>query len=457
MLAVVVSRADDASVRIGEHLREMADTRQVRDDTRPDAEGGGTVARADGLAIREFDRLHLDLVRPADAFDDPDLLVFASRHSGETGPLLTAHHTGNVGPADHGGEPDELARACPNAHRTVVEALAEHAPDGYDVGIECTHHGPSEVGAPSMFVEVGSGPEQWADPDAAEAVASAIFALRGVAPDRPADTDVDRHHLIGIGGGHYAPRFERIVRETDWAIGHVLADWGLDRLDGLDGSRGRDLLSEALERSRAAYALFDRDADDAAVAAVGAAGGRCVDETWVRETDGLALDFVRRVEDAVMTVEEGLRFGDAAGHDGGFDVEPLPETLLDEARGIDRGTVRDLLERTALAFGTDQGGSRVTGPAVLRPSANRAPIVAGLVDLLRERYDEVERTGDAVIARETAFDPEKAATLGVPEGPKFGRLAGGEPVEVDGDTVPPEAVHEEREKRFEVYTGRRKS
>lgn len=227
MLGIVVSRADSASTHIGEHLLELDDWEHHEDDSRPDAAGGGTVYRTEGACLREFEGLHLNLERPAAAFADPTLVVFASRHSGETGQLLTAHHTGNAGPAEFGGSANEFARACPSAHARVIDVLETHAPEGYSVGMECTHHGPSEVGAPSMFVEVGSAEPQWEDPAAARAVAQAILDLCGVAPDRPVEdagtgSDSEEHtrrQFVGLGGGHYAPRFERVVRETDWAAG----------------------------------------------------------------------------------------------------------------------------------------------------------------------------------------------------------------------------------------------
>jgi len=460
MLGIVVSRADDASVHIGEHLLGLADWERLADRSRPDADGGGVVYRTDGAVIREFDTLHLHTERAADAFDGVDLLVFASKHAGETGPLLTAHHTGNFGPADHGGESNDFARACPNAHASVLAALEEYAPPGYEVGMECTHHGPSDVGAPSMFVEVGSSQSAWDDPEAACAVARAILGLRGVTPDRDpedvadiggeSDPDVYRRHLVGIGGGHYAPRFERVVRETDWAVGHVAADWGLDAMGEAAAPESGAVLDGLFTESRAAYALVDgeRPALNDAVADL---GYRAVSETWVRETDGVPLDLVRALERAMTTVEDGLRFGaPAVDHAGEFVVVDPPVALLDETRGIDREATRATFQRVALAFGTDQGGTRVTGPAALADPADREALVDGMAAVLRERYDSVERTEGTVRAREVDFDPDRARTLGVPEGPKFGRLAAGDPVEVDGEEIPPEAVREERERRFPV-------
>jgi D-aminoacyl-tRNA deacylase len=185
VIGIACSRADSAATHVCEHLLDQRSWASETDDERPAAEGGGTVHRHEDFALRTFEELHLRLETVADAFEtDPAFVVFPSRHSGETGPLLTAHFTGNFGPADHGGDPNALARACPNAHSRVLAALDEAAPPDYAVGTECTHHGPSAVGAPAMFVEVGSDREQWADPAAAAAVARAILSMDGVDPDR---------------------------------------------------------------------------------------------------------------------------------------------------------------------------------------------------------------------------------------------------------------------------------
>jgi D-aminoacyl-tRNA deacylase len=465
MIAIVCSRADSASEHICQHLRDLTDWQPHEDDSRSDAEGGGTVYRTDGFELREFDDLHLHLEDVAEVFGDdvshddpgatdPDLLVFASRHSGETGPLLTAHFTGNFGAADHGGNPGELARACPEAHSRVLDALAEYAPDGYEVGMECTHHGPSSVGVPSMFVEVGSAQPQWADPDAARAVARAILDLRGVDPDSPAEGSSDgttRRHLVGLGGGHYAPRFGRIARETDWALGHVAADWSLEALDDFEGG-DEAVLRQLFSESAAEVAVLDGTDSDLADR-IESLGYRVVGETFVRATRNVPLPLVDRLEEALCPVDDGLRFGQSARNttgDSEFVVRTFPDGLVAELEGTDSEAVRAAIETRALAFATTESGNRIGDQGAFLSHGDYRTLLDDLVSLLRAEYDEVEWADDVVIARKRSFDPTKATDLGVPEGPKFGQLASGESVEIDGEIVEPAQVQSDTVRRFQL-------
>ncbi|SEW22310.1 D-aminoacyl-tRNA deacylase [Natrinema salifodinae] len=467
MIAIVESRADRASEHVCDRLRERADWDERTDDTRPAAEGGGTYYRIEDAELRSFDDLHIDLERPAAAFDcDPDLLVFASRHSGDTGPLLTGHFTGNFGPAEFGGEPDALAEAAPNALVRLFAAFEEYAPEKYDVGMECTHHGPTDVGCPSLFAELGSDDEQWDDPAGAGAVARAILDLRDVDPHR-------ERQLVGFGGNHYAPRFERVVRETEWAVGHMAADWALEAMD--HPTAHREVLERAFEASDAEIALLDGEwpvleetLDDLDVDC------RIVGETWLREVDDRPLDLVDAVEADLGAVADGIRFGDRVADPDSFTVVDLPADLVDTAEGIDPDRVRAIVEAHAVAFETENGGSRV-GARLAVPDAGtdtdsdadvdapaddstaprpRREIIERLADVLAEKFDAVRVEDDAVVAEETAFDPSLAREAGVPEGPKFGALADGEPVTVDGETVSPERVRSERTRRFPFRSDR---
>jgi D-aminoacyl-tRNA deacylase len=455
VLAIAVSRADSASVHIGERLLDLGDWTEHADGTRPDADGGGTVHRTDGAELRAFDALHLELDGVASAFGavddgperDPDLLAFVSRHAGETGELLTAHHTGNFGPADHGGADGELAAAAPNATRQALRSLTEHAPDSYETGLECTHHGPTEVGCPSLFVEVGSDEPQWADPAAAGAVARAVLDLRGVTPG------ADRA-VVAFGGGHYAARPERVVRETDWAVGHIAADWCLEDLGDPDTPPARETLAAAFRESGATHALVE-GAHPELVTVVEDLGYRAVGETYLRETTGVPQATVDRAEAELCPVGAGLRFGDrAAGYEGPLTAVDLPAELVAECAGIDPDRTRRAVAARAVAMTTTESGTLVDDRALFptgdgeRAEALLADVVDDLVPVLGERYDGVDVQADAVVARRTAFDPGKAETLGIPEGPAFGQLSAGEAVEVNGRTIQPEAVRSEEAVRF---------
>lgn len=296
-LAIVESRADRASVHICDHLREVGDWTERTDNSRADADGGATYYQTDGIELRTFEEFHLELEHPVDVFDcDPDLLVFASRHAGDTDALLTGHFTGNFGPAEFGGEDHAVAEACPNALARLLEAFDEYAPEEYDVGMECTHHGPTDVGCPSLFAELGSGDEQWDDPAGAEAVARGILELRDVAPH-------STQQVVGFGGNHYAPRFERIVRETPWAVGHIAADWGLEELG--HPSAHRDLLEAVFEASNTNIAVIDGDWP-VLEETLTDLDYQLVSETWLREVGNRPLEHVDQLEDASRALTRGF-------------------------------------------------------------------------------------------------------------------------------------------------------
>jgi len=422
VIGIVVSRADEASEHIGDHLLELGEFEQVADDA----------YRADGFELRAVEELHIHADDAAAAFDaDPDLVVFVSRHSGETGPLLSAHYTGNFGEAEFGGDDQSVAPACPNAHHAVMAGLREYAPEEYEVAMECTHHGPTSVGAPSMFVELGSDEPEWRDPEGARAVARAVLDLRGV------DPHTDRA-LVAFGGGHYAPRPSRILAETDWPVGHVAADWSLDDLG--DPREHRDVVESMFAASGAEYAVVDGE-QPAVRDAVADLGFEVVTETWVRETDGVPLDLAESLADHVGSVDDGLRFGaPAADHEGDYRVVDLPGDLLDAAHAVDPEATVEIGEKHALAVLTEENGNRLAGPAAFAAGNDYDALVDDLADLLAGDYDEVTREQAELTAVRETFDPEAAAARGIPEGPAYGKLASGQAVEYEGTTVTPGEV-----------------
>ena len=464
VIAIVVSRADSASTHIGEHLLAGAEWTAHDDPDRADGDGGGTYYRTDGFELRTFEAMHVDLATPAAAFSTPEAiecLVFVSRHAGETGPLLTAHFTGNFGPADYGGEPGSVARAAPGVQKAVVAALETHAPEAYDVGIECTHHGPTGLSVPSLFVELGSDEAQWEDPAGARAVAAAVLDLRGVDADHRVRSEDPPRHVVGFGGGHYTPRCTRLVADSAWAVGHIGSDWQLEAMG--EPAANREVIDAAFTASAATLAVVDGDRP-ALTSTIEDLGYRVVSETWLRTVGRRPLSVVAAAEATLSPVESGLRFGEvslaesdeidaieaAAAFADRWLVVELPDDLVASAAGIDDEATWNAVSESTVAFETTEGATLPAGRALVADAAAFDRLLDRLAALLESRYETVERRAAELVCRDTGFDPAKAATLGVPEGPKFGRLAAGEAVSVDGRTIEPHAVESDRVERFQI-------
>jgi D-aminoacyl-tRNA deacylase len=156
----------------------------------------------------------------------PDLFVFLSRHSSASGiPTLSVHAPGNLAEAKFGGKPKTVSIAPAAAMKNALSEMAKLKTEkglNYEVSYECTHHGPS-LTAPAMFVEVGSSPKQWKDTEAAEVVADAAVAAVSECPSCSV--------ALGIGGPHYNKKFTKLALTTNWAFGHMIPKYTLDRVD----------------------------------------------------------------------------------------------------------------------------------------------------------------------------------------------------------------------------------
>ena len=438
MIGIVVSRADPASVSIGKQLRTVAEWDTHEDNSRPPASGGGTVYRRPGFELRTFDTIHLELEGVASVFDTPRAVIFVSKHAGETGPLLTAHVPGNIGEAAYGGLPHAFPEAAPALLDRVVDAMERLAPPAFDVGIECTHHGPSDVGAPALFVEVGSDPTAWNDPEPAESVASAVLEL--------ADIDPFAGRVVaGFGGSHYAPRFTRIVRETDWSLGHIAASWALQEIE--DVETRESVVRDVLAKSRADVAVIEGD-QPAIRAAIERTETPIVGETWLREVRDTSIDLVNDIEQQLGAIATGTRIGADIDEDAALQRAKIPAPIVKAVNDQDPERAIETVRDHVIAFRTNAGGNRLTGDILVASDNTLDHVLMQFLPMLEARFDQVEETPEEIVLRERVFDPATAADRGVPEGPAFGRLAAGESVTVDGHVVEPDDVHAVEETRI---------
>lgn len=175
-----------------------------------------------------------------------DQLGFLSRHTSKTGkPTLTVHAIGNYGTADFGGNNHALVPSCPRLMTTILRKIYHYHKQhqtNYDVCYEVTHHGPF-VSVPSFFVEIGSSEHQWNEKVVGKILAQSILDIMITHPyehQQHTDTTV----LVGIGGGHYAPRFSDIIKQQQAAFGHMIPTYQLKL-----GNFSKEILQQAIEKT----------------------------------------------------------------------------------------------------------------------------------------------------------------------------------------------------------------
>ena len=185
--------------------------------------------RRDDVFLRCVDTDGINTERvEVDAHAAIDSVIFASRHRSEAGePALTTHWTGNpTSRADFGGNPRSLSFADPPRLRAAFLALEEAREIrnlNYAVTLEATHHGPTELGLPTLFVEIGSTEKQWSDLQAAAAASEAVWkAATAPAPGIEA---------VGFGGGHYCNKQCAAARNDGYAFGHILSKYFFEDYD----------------------------------------------------------------------------------------------------------------------------------------------------------------------------------------------------------------------------------
>jgi D-aminoacyl-tRNA deacylase len=166
--------------------------------------------------------------------EEVEEVIFPSRHSAASGQAcLTLHPIGTMQvPIDeipqYGGKAGDCPPPSPRLApwwRELNRVAAEM--DTFSLSLETTHHGPW-LSTPCLFIEIGSTAENWPHLGAADVLADLIW--RGLALDggdgigKWNGSDIV---VITIGGGHYAPRGNKLGLLENVRIAHMLATYSL--------------------------------------------------------------------------------------------------------------------------------------------------------------------------------------------------------------------------------------
>jgi len=248
-ITIICSAPDIASQNIKTYLLNLKDwsTFNLPENSGFSAAWESTDKKFRLVEIEEMHIFQDEIDKKLEAAGIPaSLIIFASKHrSKEEINSLTVHCTGNPSEeARLGGKPRSLAVASPAAMKSIImemKRLAQEKELKYDVTLEVTHHGPTELSVPSLYAEIGSTENQWKDPTAGEVVAKAILAVS--LEKVPAG--------LGFGGGHYAMRQTGLLFETRISFGHNFPKYQLEFVD-------EALIRQAIEKSNADFAYFDK-------------------------------------------------------------------------------------------------------------------------------------------------------------------------------------------------------
>ena len=179
---------------------------------------------------------HYDLVTirtPAISADwleeeyDYDGFVFLSKHAAESEVLaLTCHSTGNFSEAKFGGNDRQVAIPHPSLQKTYLRTLKENESkfSDFQITIEATHHGPTDLKKPSIFIEIGTTEKQWTDTSLCSSVAAIVDSvMKKPVKEFPV--------AVCFGGTHYPTKFTNELLTGKYALGTVVPKHALENVD----------------------------------------------------------------------------------------------------------------------------------------------------------------------------------------------------------------------------------
>ena len=158
---------------------------------------------------------------------DYDGFIFLSKHAAESEVLaLTCHNTGNFSEAKFGGNDRQIAIPHPYVQKTYLQTLWKNKSNfsDFQITIEATHHGPTALSKPSLFIEIGTTEKQWNDISLCNSVATLVHEVMA-SHIRPSPT------AICFGGTHYPDKFTNELLEGKFSLGTVVPKHALDHVD----------------------------------------------------------------------------------------------------------------------------------------------------------------------------------------------------------------------------------
>ena len=176
---------------------------------------------------------------------DYDGYVFLSKHAAESGVLaLTCHNTGNFSDAKFGGYDRQVSIPHTSIQKSYIQSLwkSRNKFSQFQITIEATHHGPTALPKPALFIEVGTTEKEWNDTNLCNSVGQIIIDVM---------KEQKKSYPIAIcfGGTHYPEKFTNELIHGKYSLGTVVPKHALEQID-------ESLFSHIIERNVGATAAL---------------------------------------------------------------------------------------------------------------------------------------------------------------------------------------------------------
>jgi D-aminoacyl-tRNA deacylase len=237
-IAIIASKKDPASMNIRSHL--------IKSFSR-------TKINFDDEAVYNYKNLKLYTIQQElvhyesiDKEINADFFIFISKHQSQAAiPTLSVHNIGNWADNKVGGKKNTLVYTSALMINKAFLVLNEVGKDsGYEIVYEATHHGPF-LDKPTFFIEIGSTKKEWLDEKAGAIISDTLLKCLFQNNNQ---SDV----VIGIGGLHTCPEFNKISLRNKIALSHICPKYMLSSLN-------KEMLEEAIEKTveKVEYVLLD--------------------------------------------------------------------------------------------------------------------------------------------------------------------------------------------------------
>ncbi len=237
-VGLIVSTVDKASLNMAERILEKTENYEIRNVSKPVVKAFFLEKLNAIITYLPDDIIYINYV---DNYLNVDQYIFLSRHSSLAKiKSLTVHHTGNVtNELAYGANPKELCYTNPPLTKAIILNIGKYAKKyglskEFEIVYEATHHGPTNLSKPLVFVEIGSSEEEWVREDAANVNADAVInALKNTCECTP---------VLGFGGGHYSRKHTKHAFESSICYSHIFSKHSAKHLT-------RDIIDQAIRKT----------------------------------------------------------------------------------------------------------------------------------------------------------------------------------------------------------------